>query len=271
MIVWRSALAGGRSPGGVASRSRAKSAPSGLRLSGSNDPFSTIGAPAANSPRRCDGPARDRRRSGPGSARARRRRPSAHGPLAARSSKRASRSSGPWRCTHSRIAETWRLAWKKLSRCRCRSSTERAKGSCAFSSKTPSVPVLRSKTRASRSVRASPLRFSSTRPCAQDEAPVAEEAVEVLPEDPLAQIGAVVILLCVAAAQLAREEDQWLPEQAKCRPDHPTLVETDQRRRGAARRGRGTLPRIDPPACGPARRSLPRACQAPSEWCQPIG
>src|SRR5947209_15328373 len=49
--------------------------------------------------------------------------------------------------------------------------------------------------------RAAPLQFDPS--CAQDEAPVAEEAVEILPEDPLAQMGAVVILLRVAAAQLA--------------------------------------------------------------------
>src|SRR5919204_331123 len=83
--------------------------------------------------------------------------------------------------------------------------------------------------------RAAPLQFDPS--CAQDEAPVAEEAVEILPEDPLAQMGAVVILLRVAAAQFAREEDKGLAEQPTRRPDHPPLVETDQRRRGASREG----------------------------------
>ena len=84
-------------------------------------------------------------------------------------------------------------------------------------------------------MRASPLRFSSTRPALRTKRLSLEEAVEVLPEDPLAQMGAVVILLRVAAAQFAREEDQGLAEQPARRPDHPALVETDQRRRGAAR------------------------------------
>jgi len=48
---------------------------------------------------------------------------------------------------------------------------------------------------------------------AEDESPVGEEAIEIQPEDPLAQVGAVVILLRVAAAQLAREEDEGLAEQ----------------------------------------------------------
>jgi len=82
-------------------------------------------------------------------------------------------------------------------------------------------------------VRAAPLQFDPSR--AQDKAPVAEEAVEILPEDPFAQMGAVVILPRVAAAQFAREEDQGLAEQPARRPDHPALIETDQRRRGAAR------------------------------------
>ena len=76
---------------------------------------------------------------------------------------------------------------------------------------------------------AAPLQFDAPR--AQHEAPVVEEAIEILPEDRLAQMGAVVILLRVAAAQLARQEDQRLRRAARA-PTRPAVgVKADQRRR----------------------------------------
>src|SRR5690348_9643667 len=77
---------------------------------------------------------------------------------------------------------------------------------------------------------AAPLQFDPPR--AQGEALVAEEVIEVSPEDPFAQAGAVVIFLREAAAQFAREEDQRLAEQPPRRPDDLPRAEPDQRRRG---------------------------------------
>ncbi len=190
-------------------RKRAKSVPSGVRLSESKGPSPTIW-------RTCDQLPQAARRSGSGP-------PVKWAKIAPKHENLHLLHMEPFRSGRVEagqqvvgavalhpLQELPKLGGSRGRSCRVAAAAPRPsarRGLAPSSSKMPSVPVLRSKTRASRSVRAVPLRFSSTRPALRAKRWSAEEAGEVLPKDSLPQMGAVVILLRVAATQFTREKD----------------------------------------------------------------